>query len=282
MSTIAAGRRKRARRDGAARRPREPPRSAATRVARKAGRRLASSVIRTPTSRRRDCSGLEGPSRCWQVDAERNEELEQPLASPRPRKRPTTEASTPITTPRRSPSRDLAARGAERAQRRELARALRDRDRRACSRSRSCRRTARCRRTRAGSPGGTSGSRWCPSCPPSPARRRSRTCALGGRSGLISLDELLRRDARLGRDADRVELARLVEERCAVGEVEDRERRAAERRDAGELHEPDDAESLHRAAAPARRSCRRPRSASSSPCASIATSPGRGQLPSTS
>ena len=74
-----------------------------------------------------------------------------------------------------------------------------------------------------------------------------RTCAVGPSRGSNLRGECLRRHVRLARDPDRVELAFLVEELLRGGQVEDRERRAAERAHAAELHEPRDPEFLHRA-----------------------------------
>ena len=56
-----------------------------------------------------------------------------------------------------------------------------------------------------------------------------RTCVCGGRTGLICAHELRGREAGLGGDVDLVELALLVEQTLRGREVEDRQRRAAER-----------------------------------------------------
>ncbi len=74
---------------------------------------------------------------------------------------------------------------------------------------------------------------------------------LGGRrqDRLDLGDELLGRHIWLGRDTDRVESALLVEEPLGGRQVEDRDRRTAERVHlASELHEPGDPELLHRTA----------------------------------
>src|SRR5206468_6486601 len=60
-------------------------------------------------------------------------------------------------------------------------------------------------------------------------------------------DERVRPDVRLPRHLDRVELAPLVEDRLRSRQVEDRERRAAERAEAAEADRADDAKLLLRA-----------------------------------
>ena len=58
--------------------------------------------------------------------------------------------------------------------------------------------------------------------------------------GLDPADELVGRDAGLGRDLHRVELALLVEQRLGGRDVEDGERRAAERAQLAVLRDADD------------------------------------------
>ena len=89
---------------------------------------LASSVIAVPSaSETRTVRSANTSPGLREVAAERGQ---QPLASPTPANSPTTEASSPITRPSmHDRAHDLPARGAEGPQRRELARALGDRDR---------------------------------------------------------------------------------------------------------------------------------------------------------
>ena len=112
-----------------------PSRTAAiggTRVARTAGRRLASSVTMIPTSERDDDRArLEDQPAVRQREADGVEQLEEPLARARARGRARRSTRAIPIDERLDDDRaqHLPARRADRAQRRELARALGDRDR---------------------------------------------------------------------------------------------------------------------------------------------------------
>ena len=171
-----------------------------------------------------------------------------PLASSSPRNSPMIEASVPITNASSITEREhLAAGRAERAQRRQLARALGDRDRQGV------------------------GDHEAPDEQRDPAEREQEVLedveeAAGVLGRLLRLPltgphlrarpeqrldlvhDLLGRVAVLGGDADLVVLARLVEDPLSLGQCEDRHRRAAERGDAADLDRSDDPEPLHRPA----------------------------------
>ena len=73
------------------------------------------------------------------------------------------------------------------------------------------------------------------------------TCAVGGSSAVEVAHELVVRDARLRRDGDLVESTALPEELLGGGEIEARQRGAADRRDRSEPDEPRDPKPLRRA-----------------------------------
>ena len=102
-----------------------------TRVARTAGMIAATSVTPMPTeSATTIVRGARSIAPRGMPMPAASKSAPRPRAKPRPRKRPATEAATPIGQRlRRHGAEHLAARGAEGAHQRELARALRDRDR---------------------------------------------------------------------------------------------------------------------------------------------------------
>ena len=157
----------------------------------------------------------------------------------------------------------LASRRAERSQRRELARALGDRDRQRVAITNAP--------TKSAMPPNAS-RKFCrnemnafvsSTRPPSACAAPVRTWVPGGRMVADLGDELLRRDAVLRRHADLVELAHLGEEVLRGREVEARERGAADRVDGAELDEARDAEAARPGPGPGRRSRRRLRGPSS-------------------
>ncbi len=269
-TATAAGTPKRASLDGG----RTPSRTAAigsTRVARMAGIRLASTVTIVPTSSEtmivRVAKMVLPCGRSMPNDVK---SASRPFASPRPRKSPITDATTPITNPSMITERRTCRRVAPRV--------------RSVPNSR-----ARCAiviesvfaitkmPTNSAMPPNASRN-FCrmlvkslvsltcfaACCAP------LRTCVAGGRIGLISRHELRRRDTRLRRDVDLVELPDLAEERLRCRQVEDRHRRAADRRDVAELHDAGDLVLLHRPAGDRadRLSDRRSASCRRSPCRS--------------
>ena len=164
----------------------------------------------------------------------------RPFASPSPRKSPTIEASTPITSASSTTeSRHLPARRAERAQRRELARPLRDRDRERVDDHES----ADEQRDQAEREQEVAQER-------DELVRLLRVLARLGVAGahlgvrrqdLADLrDQRGWRDPRLRGDADLVELALLAEEPLGGREVEACERGSADRAHRPELHDPGD------------------------------------------
>ena len=128
------------------------------------------------------------------------------------------EASRPMTSASRmTEPQNLLPRRADRAQRRELARPLRDRDR---ERVRDHERAdeERDAAEREQELLQEAGERVRVACVvSSPAPAPVRTCVCAGRTARICCSELCARDAGLRRDADLVELARLPNRLCAVG-----------------------------------------------------------------
>ena len=163
--------------------------------------------------------------------------LKSPSASPKPTSTPTTDASTPTTSASITIDVEhLAPRGAERAQRRELARALGDRDR------------ERVRDHEAADEERDAAEREQEVLQEADEARRVRRVLgrlrLAGphlrarRQDLLDLGrELLGRDPGFRLRADLVELADAAEEHLRRRQVEAGERRAAEARRAAELDE---------------------------------------------
>ena len=167
------------------------------------------------------------------------------FASPRPRKSPSdrAEQADHEGLDHHRPQH-LAARRAERAQRRELAHPLGDRDR---ERVRDHEGADEERDAREGEQDvleeGDEAARSFLSSFDLRVRCRGRRRRRQQRLDLG--DELRIADARLRLDPDHVELARPCRRRCwAVGQVEDREGRAADRADAGELGDARDARTI--------------------------------------
>ena len=260
---------KRAKRDVGRTAPSRTAEIGGTRVARIAGlQRREQRDDDADRQRDDDRARGEDRSRLRQVDPEVDEQRVEPLGEAEPEEEARRRRrATPITNASSITDHEhLPPVRAERPQRGELARPLGDRDRERVRDHEACRRRARRRRTRAG-------SRWRIERKPLvsfvacfASACAVRTCAVGGRIGWISFTSCAGVTSGLRRDVDRVELALLVEDPLRGREVEDRHRRAAERRDAAELHDPDDRVLHAPGRARSRRSCRRPRSASSRRC----------------
>ena len=216
----------------------EPSRTAAiggTRVARSAGTTLASSVIPVPSASETrtvrsantiPASGSSPPTALKQ------------LGEPEPGEEPEHRGQQPDHQALdHDRAHDLLARGPERAQRRELARALGDRDReRVEDHERADEQRDRAEAQQEVADGVDDDVGLLASA--AACCSESLTSRLAGTSGWTARDELLRRRAVLGGDRDAVEAAFLVQQRLGGGQVPDRHRRAAERVDLAEGGDP--------------------------------------------
>ena len=209
-----------AKRDGGSVAPSRTAAIGGTRVARIAGRRLATSVTRIPTSSDTTIVRVSKTRPLFgSVNPTASKSAKRPFASARPEeeaddrgeRRPSTSDSTTIE------RQHLPSRRAERAQRRELARALRDRDR------------ERVRDHEAAHEERDPGEREQEVLQEADEARRvgrvllrlrARRCApatCGGSTGRELASELRGDDARLRGDRDLVERPALSKRRCAVG-----------------------------------------------------------------
>ena len=223
VSTAANGVRKRWKRPGGSSAPSRTAAIGGTRVARRAGKKLAISVTTMPSaSDDDDRPRLEEEPVVGQREADGVEQREQPLREGEPEEQPDDRREDAhherLEHDRRA---NLAPRGSERAQRRELARPLRDRDRERVhdhERADEQRDQPECEQEVAEERDERIGVLRVL------ARLRGAGAHLGvRREDLADLrDERRGRDARLPRDADLVELALLVEEALRGREVEAR------------------------------------------------------------
>ena len=227
-----------------------PSRTAAiggTRVARIAGNSPASTVISVPTrSETTIVRGAKTVSASGRSRLERAEQRLEALREPEPEEEPDDgreEADHERLEQHRA--EHLPPGGAERPQRRELARPLGDRDR---ERVEDHERADEQRDPGEGEQEVADERRELADLVLRLLRLLGARLHLrvGGEERLDVGDQLLGRDAVLAGDGDRVELALAVEERLRGRDVEDRERRRAERLDVAVLGDPDDLEVLLR------------------------------------